>query len=218
MVPSRLARSSTAHDCRSLALRCISRRRSNSVAFGAKRTSASGFQIGLMSTHPSKARPGAAQVHVAVPTGSRSTLWRWPSCRRSARRWSGRLMFRHRCAWRGAPHTPARARWRCAAAWPQGVLPRSVTGIVGRTPRGAPCGDLSAPADSIDRTTTIHRSSRPYRFSRRSSRDRARSQHHAGPHDATGGITHVLAVHHGAGLLGACGYESGYQQGSCQRD
>jgi hypothetical protein len=78
------------------------------------------------------------------------------------------------------------------------------------------CGDPSAPADSIDRTTTIHWSSRSYRFSRRSSRDRARSQHHARPHDATGGIIHVLAIHHGrAGFLGACSYECGYQQDSC---
>jgi hypothetical protein len=89
-------------------------------------------------------------------------------------------------------------------------------GLARKWPGAETCSDLSAPADSIDRTTTIHRSSRPYGFSRRSSRDRPRSQHHAGPRDATGGIIHVLAVHHGgAGHLGARGYESGNQQGSC---
>jgi hypothetical protein len=44
---------------------------------------------------------------------------------------------------------------------------------------------LSAPADAIDRTTAIHRRSRPYH----GSRNRPRPQHDAGPYDAADGYS-----------------------------
>jgi hypothetical protein len=70
----------------------------------------------------------------------------------------------------------------------------------------------SAPADAIHRTATIHRRSRPYRLSRRSSRDRPWAQHDARSSDATGRITDILAVNDGASLFRTCGYEASYQQ------
>ena len=44
-------------------------------------------------------------------------------------------------------------------------------------------------------------------LTRGSSRDPARTQDDYGFCDAIGEITNVLAIHHGVGLLGACGYK-----------
>ena len=63
----------------------------------------------------------------------------------------------------------------------------------------------SAPADAIDRTSTIPHCSRPHRFARNRARNGPRPQHDASPRDTTDGIVHVLAIHHGTRLLGACG-------------
>jgi hypothetical protein len=91
----------------------------------------------------------------------------------------------------------------CAAGFRAGTMtavgPETELRLRKRTskrPRAKTCSGPSAPADSIDRTTTIHRRSRPYRSSRRSSRDRSRSQHHTSPRDAPGRIIHVLAVNY----------------------
>jgi hypothetical protein len=73
---------------------------------------------------------------------------------------------------------------------------------------------LSAPADSVDRTATVHRSSSPNPYARRAdARSRYRTrygprpQHDPGSSDATGRITDILAVNHGAGLFRARGEE-----------
>jgi hypothetical protein len=78
---------------------------------------------------------------------------------------------------------------------------------------------LSAPADSINRTATIHRCSGPHSNTRgtdagghHGSRDRPRPQHNAGSCDAADGILNVLAVHYGIGLFSARGHEPSYQQ------
>jgi hypothetical protein len=72
----------------------------------------------------------------------------------------------------------------------------------------------SAPAAAIDRTSTIPHPSRPYCFARDRAANGPRAQHDARPCDTTDGIVHVLAIHHGTGLLGACGYEPSYQHRS----
>ena len=75
----------------------------------------------------------------------------------------------------------------------------------------------SAPADAIDRTATIHRCPTPYSNTRstdadgRGSRNRPGPEHDTRPGDAIGGIAYVRTIHHGIGLLGACGYEPSYQ-------
>lgn len=79
--------------------------------------------------------------------------------------------------------------------------------------------DVSAPADSIDRTAAIHRCASPYADSggpdtgsHHRSRDRPCHQPDAGSNDAAGRITDVLAVHHGTGRFTACDHESCDQQ------
>jgi hypothetical protein len=78
---------------------------------------------------------------------------------------------------------------------------------------------LSAPANSINRTATIHRCSRPYSNTsgtnaggHHGAHNRPWPQHDAGPYDAPDRILNVLAVHHGTGLFSACGHEPSYQQ------
>ena len=57
---------------------------------------------------------------------------------------------------------------------------------------------VSESSNAIDRTATIHRSSRGHR-----SRHRPRYQHDAGSCDATNRITNVFAVHYGSGFFSA---------------
>jgi hypothetical protein len=76
--------------------------------------------------------------------------------------------------------------------------------------------EASVPVDAIDRPSPIHGCSRAYGFTGNGPRNRPWPQHDAGPHDAAGGITDVLAVHDGNSLLGAGGYESRNQDGSCK--
>jgi hypothetical protein len=90
--------------------------------------------------------------------------------------------------------------------------------VVWTTPSSTLGTGLSAPADSINRTATIHRCSTPYANTRGTdagghdgSRDRPRPQHDAGPYDAPDRIRNVLAVHYGTGLFSVCGHESSYQ-------
>jgi hypothetical protein len=77
---------------------------------------------------------------------------------------------------------------------------------------------VSASADSIDRTTTIHRSSSPHSDANGTdargyhrARDRSRPQYDTGPYDASNGIGNILAVDHGIGWFTACGHERSYQ-------
>jgi|ERR1043166_3192463 len=57
----------------------------------------------------------------------------------------------------------------------------------------------SASADSINRTTTIHGSSRGHR-----TRNRPSHQPDSGSYDTAGRIANVLAVHHGTGRFTDC--------------
>src|SRR3954462_12496954 len=72
--------------------------------------------------------------------------------------------------------------------------------------------EMSAPAHSINRTTTIHWCSAPNSNARgtdtgghHSSSDGPRYQPDAGPYDATSRITNILAIDHGTGGLTAHG-------------
>ena len=69
----------------------------------------------------------------------------------------------------------------------------------------------SSTPDTIDRAAAIHRCSGPHRFSSRRTGDRARSQHDAGPSDATRRIVDVLAVHHRA-----CGATADHGARNCE--
>jgi hypothetical protein len=78
---------------------------------------------------------------------------------------------------------------------------------------------ISAPADSIYWTATVHRRSGPHSNTcgadaggHHGSRDRSRPQNHAGPYDASSRIRNVLAVNYGTGLFSACGHEPSCQQ------
>jgi len=75
--------------------------------------------------------------------------------------------------------------------------------------RGPEKNGLSAPADAIDRTATIHRCFGGIDYA---SRDWPRHQRDAGSYDAIGRIRNVLTVHHCTGLFSTCGYEPSYQQ------
>jgi hypothetical protein len=65
--------------------------------------------------------------------------------------------------------------------------------------------EMSVSADAIDLAAPIHGCSRADSFPRGSSRNRPRPQYDAGPYNAAGGVTNVLAVDNSASFLSAYG-------------
>jgi hypothetical protein len=68
--------------------------------------------------------------------------------------------------------------------------------------------EMSVSADAIDWAASIHGRSRTNGFARDGSSNRPRRQHDAGPYNAAGGITDVLAVDDSFCFLRADSYKS----------